>query len=164
MRPLTLTLLTALATGTVLAQTASPIALKLTMYAVRTVQVDGKTTEQLTANPGNVLPGDVVSQVVTVSNSGERAVTNLPVTLPVPKNTVYMAPEAGMGAARVEYSTDGKTFAAAPLTKTVTVTENGRSVTKVVEVKPSEYVSVRWTVPTLAARQSTKLGYRIQVK
>ena len=62
------------------------------------------------------------------------------------------------------YSVDGKTFGPAPLKKTVTVTENGRSVLKEVEVKPSEYTTVRWTVPELGVDQTLKLGYRIQVK
>lgn len=165
MRPLTALLLITLGAGTVLAQTASPVVLNLTMFAVKTVTVNGKATEQLSANPGNVLPGDVLSQVVTVRNTGSKAVPNLPVTLPVPKNTVYLAPEAGLEGARTEYSIDGgKTFAPAPLKKSVTVTENGKSVTKEVEVKPTEYTAVRWFVSELGAGKAVKLGYRIQVK
>ncbi|MFC3832583.1 MULTISPECIES: hypothetical protein [Deinococcus] len=165
MKPLTSALLITLGTGTVLAQTASPIALTLTLFAVKSVTVDGKVTERLTANPGNVLPGDLLSQVVTVRNTGNTAVKNIPVTLPVPKNTVYVAPEASMAVTRTEYSIDGgKSFAAAPMKKTVTVTENGRSVTREVEVKPNEYTAVRWFVSELGAGQTMKLGYRIQVK
>ncbi|THF85032.1 hypothetical protein E7T09_18500 [Deinococcus sp. KSM4-11] len=164
MKPLTPALLAALGLGTVLAQTANPIVLNLTLFAVHSVQADGKTTEQLVPNPGNVLPGDVLSQVVTVKNTGTKAVMNLPVTLPVPKNTFYMAPEAGLPVTRTEYSIDGKTFAPAPLMKSVTVTENGKSVTKQVEVKPGEYTAVRWYVAELGAQATVKLGYRIQVK
>ncbi|WP_309570883.1 hypothetical protein [Deinococcus sp.] len=165
MRPLTAVLLTTLGASPVLAQATNPVVLNLTLFAVGSEKVNGKVTEKLTANPGNVLPGDVLSQVVTVRNTGTRAVMNLPVTLPVPRNTVYLAPETGLAVARTEYSIDGgKTFAAAPLMKAVTVTENGKTVTKQVEVKPNEYTSVRWFLTELGANGFMKLGYRIQVK
>lgn len=151
--------------GVAAAATTSPVDLKLVMSLVRTVTVDGKVTEQLSPNPKTVLPGNVVSQVVTVNNVTGKTLQNVPVTLPVPKNTQYLAPEAGQPSVRTEYSIDqGKTFAQAPLKKTVTVTENGRSVRKDVDVKPSEYTSVRWIIPELGANQTLKLGYRIQVK
>ncbi|GHF52131.1 putative repeat protein (TIGR01451 family) [Deinococcus metalli] len=165
MKPLTPFLLAILGVGTALAQAATPVVLNLALFAVHTVKADGKTTEQLVPSPGNVLPGDVLSQIVTVKNTGSKAVLNFPVTLPVPKNTVYLAPESGLASLRTEYSVDGgKTFAPAPLMKTVTVTENGKSVSKQVEVKPSEYTAVRWYVTELAAQSALKLGYRIQVK
>ncbi|MBZ9712397.1 hypothetical protein [Deinococcus multiflagellatus] len=162
-RPL-LTALLSLA-GLALAQGKAPVALTLTMNLVSSVKVDGKTTEQLTPNPGSVLPGQVLSQVVTARNTSAALLRNVPITLPVPKNTVYLAPEQGLGSARAEYSIDGgKTFAPAPLKKTVTVSENGKAVQKVIEVKPSEYTTVRWTVAELGAGQTLKLGYRVQVK
>ncbi|MBZ9750772.1 hypothetical protein K7W42_07845 [Deinococcus sp. HMF7604] len=166
-RPL-LTALVLVAAGVAAAQTAqtvSPVTLSLTMSLVRNVTVGGKVTEQLTPNPGNVLPGAVLSQVVTARNTTTKSIVNLPITLPVPKNTVYLAPEQGLDATRAEYSIDGgKTFAAAPLKKTVTVTQNGKTVQKEVEVKPSEYTTVRWMVRELPANQTLKLGYRVQVK
>ncbi|WP_221089324.1 hypothetical protein [Deinococcus aquaedulcis] len=162
-RPLLTALLTL--TGLALAQSAVPVRLDLTLSLVRSVKVDGKATEQLTPNPGAVLPGQVLSQVVTARNTGTTALKNVPITLPVPKNTFYLAPEQGLSGARAEYSFDGgKTFGSAPLKKTVTVTENGKTVRKEVEVKPSEYTTVRWTVAELGAKQALKLGYRIQVK
>ncbi|MVN87066.1 hypothetical protein GO986_09830 [Deinococcus sp. HMF7620] len=166
-RPL-LTALVLVAAGVAAAQTAqtvSPVTLNLTMSLVRNVTVGGKVTEQLTPNPGNVLPGAVLSQVVTARNTTTKSIVNLPIMLPVPKNTVYLAPEQGLDTTRAEYSIDGgKTFAAAPLKKTVTVTENGKTVQREVEVKPSEYTTVRWTVRELPANQTLKLGYRVQVK
>lgn len=158
-------LILALLTGAALAQGTSPLSLNLAMSVVKTVTVDGKPAEKLTPAPSSVLPGDVLSQVVTVTNTGKLTYPNGVVQLPVPKNTVYLAPEKGMAEARTEYSIDGgKTFAPAPLKRKVTVTENGRAVTREVEVRPSEYQAVRWTVARLAPGQSVKLGYRIQVK
>ncbi|MCD0165709.1 hypothetical protein [Deinococcus sp. 12RED42] len=158
-------LLTALLVGTALAQGAAPLNLDLSMSLVRSVKVDGKVTEQFSPSPKNVQPGDLISQVVNVRNTGGKVLKNVPVTLPVPKNTVYMAPEKDMSVARTEYSIDGgKTFAAAPLKKKVTVTENGKTVTREVEVKPNEYTAVRWTISEISANQTLKLGYRVQVR
>ncbi|UBV42786.1 hypothetical protein LAJ19_00680 [Deinococcus taeanensis] len=164
MKSLKLTMILSLA-GLAAAQTTSPVSLNLVMSLVKNVKLDGKVTEQLTPSPKTVLPGDVISQVVTVRNTSARTIQSVPVTLPVPKNTRYLSAEQPQGNVRTEYSADGgKTFAAAPLRKKVTVTENGRSVTKEVEVNPSEYTTVRWTISELGAAQTLKLGYRIQVK
>lgn len=147
------------------AQGGEALSLKLSMLLVKTVKVDGKVTEQLLPNSGSVNPGDVISQVVSVRNTSAKAMRDLPVQLPVPKNTVYLAPEKGLDSTKTQYSIDGgKTFAAAPLKKTITVTENGKSVQKEVEVKPGEYTAVRWIVAELAPGKSLELGYRIQVR
>lgn len=160
-------LITLLLCGAVsaLAQGSEPISLKLSMLAVKTIKLDGKPTEQLVPNPGSVNPGDVIRQIVSVKNATAKTVRDLPVQLPVPKNTVYLAPEKGLDSTKAMYSIDGgKTFAAAPLKKTITVTENGKSVQKEVEVKPGEYNAVRWIVAELAPGKSLELGYPIQVK
>ena len=155
----------ALLSSGALAQGAEPLTLNLVMSLVRSVTLNGKVTEQTVANPRSVFPGDVISQVITVKNNTGRAIQNVPVKLPVPTTTTYLTAEQGLNVARTEYSIDGgKTFAAAPLMKTVTVTENGKSVTRQVEVKPSEYTAVRWVLSELPAGQSIKLGYRVQVK
>ncbi|CAM4397828.1 hypothetical protein [Deinococcus marmoris] len=147
------------------AQGGEAISLKLSMLLVKTVKVAGKPTEQLLPNPGSVNPGDVISQVVSVQNVTAKVVRDLPVQLPVPRNTVYLAPEKSLNSARTLYSIDGgKTFAAAPLKKTITVTENGKSVQKEVEVLPSEYNAVRWIVAELSPGAQLKLGYRVQVR
>ncbi len=150
--------------GLALAQNASPLKLDLTLNLVNTVTESGKPVEKLTPATQN-FPGDVLSQVVTVTNTGSKALSNVRIPLNVPRNTVYLAPEKGMADLQAQYSIDGgKTFAPAPLKKTVTVTENGKTTTRQVDVKPSEYQAVRWTVPNLAPGQTLKLGYRIQVK
>ncbi|GGR68918.1 hypothetical protein GCM10008959_33720 [Deinococcus seoulensis] len=158
-------ILSTLLIGTALAQNASPLSLDLSTALVRSVKVDGKVTEQLSPNPRTVLPGDVISQIVTVRNTSKNPLASVPVTLPVPKATMYVAPEKGMNVALTEYSIDGgKTFAVAPLKKKITVTENGKSVIKEVEVKPSEYTTVRWTIREISANQALKFGYRAQVR
>lgn len=150
--------------GLALAQNASPLKLDLTLNLVKTVTENGKPVEKLTPAKQN-LPGDTLSQIITATNTGKTPLTNVRIPLNVPKNTVYLAPEKGMADVQAQYSIDGgKTYAPAPLKKTITVTENGKTVTKEVEVNPSEYQAVRWTVPRLAPGQSLKVGYRIRVK
>jgi uncharacterized repeat protein (TIGR01451 family) len=158
----------ALLTSAAVAQAASPLTLTLAQALVKAVTVDGKATEQLTASPKNVRPGDVLSQLVTARNSGSKALTNVTVRLPVPKGTTYLKPETAMNTAesgaKAEFSIDGgKTYAAAPLKKTITVTENGKSVKKEVEVKPSEYTNVRWILARIDAGKDLKVGFRVQV-
>lgn len=158
----------ALLTSIAVAQAASPLTLTLGQALVKAVTVDGKATEQLTPDPKNVRPGDVLSQMVTARNMGSKALTNVTVRLPVPKGTTYLKAETPMNtaasAAKAEYSIDGgKTYASAPLTKMVTVTENGKSVKKEVEVKPSEYTNVRWMLARIDAGKDLKVGFRVQV-
>ncbi|MFC4427853.1 hypothetical protein [Deinococcus navajonensis] len=164
MKRRTSSIILSLLLGSALAQTSSPLLLSLSLSQVKTVTAGGKTTEMLVPAKGNV-PGDLLSQLVTAKNTSTKALKNVRIPLNVPKATFYVAPEKGIDGARAEYSIDGgKTFAPAPLKKKITVTENGKSVTREVEVKPSEYQAVRWTIPELAPGQTLKLGYRIQVK
>lgn len=159
-----LTTPTLLLLGLAAAQSASPLKLELALNLVKTVTENGKAVEKFTPATTS-LPGDVLSQILTVTNTSKAAVRNAVVSLPVPRNTEYLAPEKGMASARTLYSIDGgKTYAPAPLFRKVTVTENGKTVTREVEVKPNEYQAVRWIIPEVNPGSSLKVGYRIRVK
>lgn len=152
--------------GTALAQSASPLVLTLTQSLIQTVQVGGKAAEKRTPGHTKVRPGELLAQTVTARNVSARPLANVAVKLPVPAGMVYVAPDgAAHAGVRTEYSIDGgKTFAPAPLKKKVTVTENGKAVTREVEVKPNEYDAVRWTLAALPAGTEKTLGFRVQVK
>ncbi|WP_034387903.1 DUF11 domain-containing protein [Deinococcus sp. YIM 77859] len=152
--------------GAAMAQSASPLVLHAAQALLQTVTVGGKVTEKRVADPASVRPGDILAQTVTARNVSARALGNVAVKLPVPPNMVYLAPDGPTPeGVRTEYSIDGgKTFAPAPLKKKVTVTENGKAVTREVEVRPSEYQAVRWTIPLLPAGAEKTLGFRVQVK
>ncbi|MCP2015505.1 putative repeat protein (TIGR01451 family) [Deinococcus sp. HSC-46F16] len=152
--------------GTALAQGTSPLVLTLAQSLIQTVQEGGQATEKRTPNYTKVRPGDLLAQTVTARNVSSRTLANVAVRLPVPAGHVYVAPDGTAPAGvRTEYSIDGgKTFAPAPLKKKVTVTENGKTVTKEVEVKPGEYQAVRWTIAALPAGTEKTLGFRVQVK
>lgn len=165
MKRLTLPLLLALP-GLALAQSASPLVLNLTQSLIQTVQEGGKATEKRTPSYTKVRPGDLLAQTVTARNVSSRTLANVAVRLPVPAGHVYVATDGPTPAGvRTEYSIDGgKTFAPAPLKKKMTVTENGKAVTREVEVKPNEYRAVRWTITALPAGTEKTLGFRVQVK
>lgn len=164
MKPQTLLLLLALPAGAALAQGSSPIVLTLQQSLVTTVKNGDKVVEKLTPSPKDVLPGAVLSQVVTARNLSDKTFHNVMVRLPVPKGTVYVGPEALNSAVPAEYSIDGgKTFSTQPK-RTVTVTENGKTVTREVVASPNEYNVVRWTLSTLGAKAEKKVGFRIKVR
>ena len=134
--------------------------LSLQLDAVTVVTRDGKSTEVMTPAKA-VRPGDVLLQ--TAKPTTDKPVRNAHITVPVPKNTSYVAGSALVADGLiVTFSADGKAFSAAP-TKTVTVAENGKTVTKVVPVPQNEYVAVRWTIASLTPAQKLSLTYRVRV-
>lgn len=165
--PLSLMAAGSLMAGIAAAQASSPLTLTLAQALVQTVTVNGKRTEQLTPSPKNVRPGDVLNQVVTARNTGTKTLTGVVVRLPVPRGTTYLNPAIslnGASAVKTEFSADGgKTYASAPLKRTVSVTENGKTVTKEVVVKPAEYTNVRWTLAQVQGGESVQVGFRVQV-
>lgn len=144
----------------------SPVQLLLNDYLVTSVRgADGKVTERLNPDASRVRPGDVIQYEVTAKNVSRAPLNNVAPSLPVPAGTVFVASSGGLGNVRTEYSFDGgKTFGRAPLFRTVTVTENGKSVTRRVQVQPSEYTNVRWNVPTLTPNQTYKMTLRVRVR
>lgn len=152
--------------GAALAQSESPIRLVLSQSLVTIIKQDGKDVERLVAEPSSVRPGDVLSQNVAVSNTANKAYRNIVVRLPVPANTVFVGKASESNDRfKTQFSADGgKTFGEAPLKKTVTVTEGGKSVKKEVVIPSTEYTNVRWVISELKSDESLKLGFRVQVK
>lgn len=164
MKNLATLFMTTLVIGTAAAQASKYLTVDLALNTVKTVMENGKPVERLTPARSS-LPGDLLSQVVTVKNIHTQDLKNVRVPVNVPANTVYVTAEPALDAVRAEYSIDGgKTFAPAPLKRKVTVTENGKTVTREVEVKASEYQAVRYTIPALNAGQTLKFGFRVKVK
>jgi hypothetical protein len=113
--------------------------------------------------PGkNVRPGETLQQNATLRT--DQLIRGGHITLPVAANTHYLPGSASVVTGlTLEFSADnGKTFSAEPM-KTVTVTENGKSVQKIVPVPENEYSTVRWTVATLKAGGEINVSYRATV-
>jgi uncharacterized repeat protein (TIGR01451 family) len=131
---------------------------------VRSSTAAGKTTETYAVTK-TVTPGDVLRLTLTLTNPTKTAYRNVLVGAPIDKATAFVAGSA-LSSERLtpEYSADnGKTFAAQPK-RTVTVTENGKSVTREVAATPNDYTNVRWVVGSLKAGESYKLTYRVRVR
>lgn len=163
------TLLTTLLLTTVaLAQTPvvkNGVKFVLNQDLIKSVVVDGKTVENVVASPKTVLPGDILREEVTLQNVSGKPIPQVLVGIPVPKGTEFsgnVTPNTDRWT--VQYSIDsGKTFSPTP-TRTVTVTENGKSVTKEVPAPSNTYTNVRWTVTNVKLDETLKLGFRVKVK
>lgn len=161
-----LPILCALLLGGALAQTQAPLRLLLTQDLVTEVTENGKATEKLTPAPKAVRPGDTLTQQLTASNVGRAALRGAVLGIPVPRGTVYLGGATPTnGRWTTQFSRDGgKTFAVAPLKKTIAVTENGKTTQKEVVVPPSEYTNVRWVVSAVQPNETLKLGFRVKVQ
>lgn len=158
----------ALAQTANVAQTASVkngVKFTLAQDLIKRSVVGGKTVEEVVKSPKTVIPGDILSEEVTLQNVSGKALSQVLVGIPVPKGTEFsgnVTPDSDRW--KVQYSTDsGKTYSPNPM-KTVTVTENGKSVTKQVPAPTNTYTNVRWTVTNLKVDETLKLGFRVKVK
>ncbi|GAA0500528.1 hypothetical protein [Deinococcus depolymerans] len=143
----------------------SPLTLKAATLVVTQETRDGKKVEVLTdASKAQVIPGSVLSLTQTFKNVSKGALSSIVLNMKVDPATTFQQATCTVGGVTTQYTTDGRTFAAAPLMKTVTVTENGKSVQKKVEVKPSEYTGVRWNIARLNAGQEGTCAIRATVK
>ncbi|WP_155297783.1 hypothetical protein [Deinococcus kurensis] len=145
--------------------TPSPVKLTASTSVVTKTTKDGKTTETLTdASRVGVVPGTVLELAQTFQNVSAQNLSGLKLNLPLDKAVTFQSASCTVAGVTTLYSVDGKTFAQAPLMKTVTVTENGKQVQKQVEVRPSEYRSVRWELATLKAGTTGRCAVRAVVR
>lgn len=145
----------------------APLELRLEDFIVTEVtSPEGKIVEKLIPDASTVLPNQVIQYELTAENHLKQPLTGVKPTLAVPDSTIFVASSTN-GADNIvtEYSYDGgKTFGTAPLFKTVTVTENGKTVTKKVKVQPYEYTNVRWNLGKLKGDAQQKLILRVRVR
>lgn len=162
-------LVTALLAVPLLAHSAgaqnSPLKVTASTLLVAEVKEDGKTVEKLTdtANRG-VAPGDLLQLQQRVENTSRVAVKQIKLNMAVPAATSFVGQQCSVDGVTALFSIDGKSYAAAPLKKFVTVTENGQDVKKEVTVNPSEYTNVRWQLPDLRGGGSVTCFIRTKVK
>ena len=127
--------------------TAQPIKIDLKAYRIATQNGKEVATEAKQARPG-----DVVEYRATYANVSKNTVRNLAATLPIPVDMEFTGTAMPAGA---EASTDGKTFAAMPLKRTLG--------DKVVDVPLVEYRALRWKVASLATGKSAVVSVRARV-
>ena len=103
-------------------------------------------------------PGDTIEYALSYANGGEKPLHDLKATLPIPVRTEYLPNPADPSA--ITASVDGRTYAAPPLTRKVTL-PGGKTRTEAVPL--SEYRYVRWTVADLGPAKSETLRVRVRV-
>ncbi|OLP17697.1 hypothetical protein BST81_15370 [Leptolyngbya sp. 'hensonii'] len=130
---------------------------------------DTQGKQQIAWQPlqGNVTvqPGDTLRYSFTGKNTSDRAVKNLAVTQPIPRQMVYL-PYSATGSApipvKITYSTDnGKTFVETP---TIQVRlANGKVQTQ--PAPPSAYTQIRWTATQPLSPSASFTGsYQVRVR
>ncbi|MFC6591633.1 hypothetical protein ACFP81_06145 [Deinococcus lacus] len=164
--PLVFTAAALLGLGSSVAQAPAPSPLQLTLsqFQVQSVTVAGKVTEKLVASDQSA-PGQIVQYGLAAKNVGNTELRNVKVVLPVQPGTTFVSSAGGLLGIRTEFSIDGgKNFAPAPLKRKVTVIEGGKSVTREVAVKPSEYQAVRWNIGALKPGETKNFVLRVKVQ
>ncbi|GGO27616.1 hypothetical protein [Deinococcus humi] len=125
----------------------------------------GKRVEQFIQSPRAVQSGDILREEITVRNVRGKAIAQVTVGVPIPRETVLsggVTPDSARWT--VAYSVDGgRTYSPKP-TRGVTVTENGTGITRQQPAPPETYTNVRWTVTDLKKDETVKLGFRVRVR
>lgn len=144
----------------------APLKLTSTTSVVTQTTQNGKTVETFTdASKVAVVPGTLLDMAHTWQSVSKSDLRNMKLDMKVDPATTFRSAACTLSGVTTLFSADGgKTFGAAPLKKTVTVTENGRQVQRQVEVKPSEYTNVRWQLPVVKAGSEGRCGIRVVVK
>lgn len=148
---------------------STPLDVVLERFQVVEVTEDGEVREEL-RSVLELEPGDTVEETVHVTNTGDDDLRAVGVVLPVPEGTRYLEgsalPLEQAGATvEPEFSYDGgASYGVPPLTRTVTVEEDGRQVEKDVEVGPEEYTHARWVLPLLEAQSTVTARLRAVVR
>jgi uncharacterized repeat protein (TIGR01451 family) len=100
---------------------------------------------------GKVVPGGEVIWTITANNICKVASENVVVGDPIPEHMTYVASSAIGPGADVQFSVDGKTFAAADA---LTVVESGATR----KARADEYRHVRWTFKNSLAPGAQAFG------
>jgi len=125
------------------------------LTAQRVTLVEGK---EVLVSAEQARPGDVIEYRAVYRNDGHNAVRGLDATLPVPNGLEYLPKTAAP--AVVLASTDGHTFAPVPLVRKER-TADGREVVR--EVPLTEYRALRWSIGSLAVKESRTVRARMRV-
>ena len=120
------------------------------------VAADGKES---IAPADKVKPGDLIEYQVKYTNKGATQVSNLNITLPIPKGLELQGQtDLPRGA---QASLDGLKFEQAPLKRSVKRADGSETV----ELIPlAQYRALRWQVGLLAAGKSTVMSARAKVE
>ncbi len=143
-------LLATLASACLLGTAHADDALKMELTADQVIKnAEGKTVY----SPVRTAPvGSVIQYKATYTNTINKDINDLMVTLPIPANMTFTGEAIPTSA---QASTDGKNYADMPLMRKV----NG----KLVKVPLSEYRTLRWHIKLLPAKKSAAVALNTTV-
>lgn len=146
-----------LATATASAQERGCVELKAVAEVEQEyVNEQGQKAKRLVP-ADKVVPGNQVVWTITARNVCGKSVADVVIANPVPEHMTFVASSATGAGTDIEYSLDGKTFAA-PTALTVREGTANRA------ARPDEYRAVRWTYTSaLPAGQTAFVRYRAVV-
>ena len=147
--------------GMALAQSSKP-QITLEGFLVRSSIKDGKTIESF-ERANRAQPGEIVEYRLKAVNSGNAAISNLNVDLPVPRETAYLDGTAsGPNNATLLASFDAKrSFGQLPLKRKII--KDGKASEEL--VKANEFTNLRWAIKgAIPAGQSLEFKARVKVK
>jgi len=102
-----------------------------------------------------VVPGDEVVYTIDYTNQSKDVTTDVVITNPIPEHMNYEDGSAKGANSRIEFSTDGKHFAA-PEKLTVSTADGGSR-----PARAEDYTHVRWTLTApLAPGKGGQVSYR----
>ena len=125
-----------------------------------TVTIDKQGKKTIKRHPvEKAVPGDEIIFTTTFENTIDKAVNDISINNPIPKDTEYKAGSAFGKDCEILFSVDGKTFGFAEDLKITG--EDGKERTAL----PREYTHIRWTykVP-LPAGKAGDVGFRAIIK
>lgn len=161
-----LLLFSLLAAGLAFAQNPAngQVRVSLRQDMIKSSAENGKVVEVVLPDPKAVMPGDILREETTLTNVSGKVLKNVQVTVPIPQGTEFGGQVSVNPRWLLLYSADqGKNYSALP-TRLVSVTENGKTLTKKVAVPASAYTNVRWVLASLKPDESLKLSFRVKVK
>ena len=106
----------------------------------------------------SVKPGDLLQYTATYKNAGNRAVSRLVASLPIPAGTEFVG--ASALPREVQASLDGKVYAAPPLMRKVRLSDGKLAD---LPVPLTEYRYLRWPEQQVAAGASFSTSARVRV-
>lgn len=108
-------------------------------------------------------PGDTILYTITYVNNSAEPVLNAVIDDPIPQGTTYVHESATGAGADITYSIDGgKTYNKPTLLTYQVAVSKEKKERKV--ASPDQYTNIRWTVPTLPAKGSGKVTFKVRVK
>jgi uncharacterized repeat protein (TIGR01451 family) len=115
-----------------------------------------------TVEATDIAPGEVITFILSYSNTGDETATSVVISDPIPEGTVFM-PGTATEKGDLSFSIDkGKTFKKPSLLVYETTTASGKKEKRV--ASPEEYTHIRWIIPSIAAGEKGDVSFRVKVK